>query len=108
MALSAPLPHPIELINVSAQLEYQADKFAQKLLLDREHQKTTLFAFTKGQALKTHSTPQAALLVMLEGVCNFKINNTTQLLIAGEVIVIPANVPHSLTAATDFKMILIK
>lgn len=87
---------------------YHPEKFAHKLLIDREEQKTLLFAFSKGQGLKTHTTPKPALLVMLEGVCNFKVNGITQLLIAGEVITIPANVPHSLTAATDFKMILIK
>ncbi len=108
MSIPTPHKHPIELVNISAQLEYRTDTFSQKLLLDREQQKTMLFAFAKGQGLKTHTTPHSALLVMLEGVCNFKINNSTQLLIAGEVIVIPANIPHSLTAATDFKMILIK
>ncbi len=97
-----------ELENLANLISFEKEKFSHQILLARETQKTLLFAFAKGQELKTHTTPQPALLIMLQGTCLFSMNNSTKILSAGEVISIPAQVPHALSAITDFKMILIK
>ncbi|KAA3437120.1 cupin domain-containing protein [Rufibacter hautae] len=108
MAHPTQAPEGVQLENLANKLEYQTSKFAHQILLDQEHHKTHLFAFAKGQELKTHTTPTAALLIMLEGTCSFHIHGTSQLLQPGAIIMIPATVPHSLNAETDFKMVLVK
>jgi quercetin dioxygenase-like cupin family protein len=99
---------PWTLTNRTNELPYQPDKFGHKTLLERDGVKATLFAFGIGQELKTHTTSQPALLVMLEGSCLFQIQGTSRILVAGEVITIPANIPHALSATTNFKMMLIR
>ena len=94
--------------NLANQVDYNPEKFTHKLFLQNENQKSILFAFSKGQELKTHTTPVPALLIMLEGNCEFQMNGLSQTLSAGEIIEIPAQVPHSLKAASDFKMLLVK
>ncbi|QMU26645.1 cupin domain-containing protein [Adhaeribacter radiodurans] len=107
--LSEPKYVPTDLENVTDQISYQPEKFSSKILLNNGQQKSILFAFTAGQELKTHTTPQPALLIMLEGTCLFQIKDgPSKELTAGEVIVIPADIPHSLVAVTNFKMILVK
>jgi quercetin dioxygenase-like cupin family protein len=48
------------------------------------------------------------LLVGLEGEAQLKVGERTILLQNGQVLQIPALVPHSLTALRNFKMLLIK
>jgi quercetin dioxygenase-like cupin family protein len=94
--------------NLANQATYNSEKFTHKLLLQNENQKSILFGFSEGQELKTHTTPTPALLIMLEGTSIFEMNGASKTLSAGEVIEIPAQVPHSLKAASNFKMILVK
>jgi quercetin dioxygenase-like cupin family protein len=108
MTTTEQVTEAVPLENLTVQLGYQTSKFAHKVLLDQEPQKTHLFAFAQGQGLKTHTTATPALLIMLEGTCAFHIHGTSQLLQPGNIIAIPVNVPHSLIAETDFKMVLVK
>src|SRR6476469_5679087 len=97
-----------KLQNLAAQVEYNSEKFTNKLLLQNENQKSILFAFSAGQELKTHTTPTPALLIMLEGKCEFLMNGNSQTLASGEVIEIPAQVPQRLKTLSNFKMVLVK
>jgi quercetin dioxygenase-like cupin family protein len=102
------IPGPGVLTNRADELPYQPDHFTRKILLEQGIHKAILFAFSAGQELKTHTTPLPALLVMLEGTCFFQMQDSSRLLAAGEVITIPADIPHALSAATDFKMLLVR
>jgi quercetin dioxygenase-like cupin family protein len=107
--ISDPRTTPVSVENVAALLPYQAEKFSLKVLLNQGQQKTILFAFAAGQELKTHTTPQPAVLIVLEGTCEFRFKeDPAKELTLGDVILIPADVPHSLQAVTNFKMILVK
>jgi quercetin dioxygenase-like cupin family protein len=100
----------LSLPDLASQLAYAPDKFQSKILADQNGQKIILFAFAQGQNLKTHTTPVDALLIMLEGECQFLFpeENSAKTLRAGQIIQIPATVPHALHATSDFKMVLIK
>lgn len=80
------------------------------MVLDRAGQNSLVFAFAQGQELKRHTTPQEALLVVLEGEASFQLpdEGSAQTLKAEQVIQIPAHVPHALVALTNFKMVLVK
>jgi len=66
----------------------------------------TLFAFDAGQALSEHTAPFEALVQLLEGEADVTIGGTPHRVSGGEAILLPANVPHALTAVTPFKMLL--
>lgn len=66
----------------------------------------SLFAFAKGQGLSEHSAPFDALVQIIDGEAEIKIGGVAQKLSAGESVIMPANVPHELSATQNFKMLL--
>jgi quercetin dioxygenase-like cupin family protein len=75
--------------------------FAQKPLVG-----VTLFAFDKGESISTHTAPGDALVQVLDGQALVNIDGQELTVSAGQVVVMPANVPHSVTAVERFKMLL--
>lgn len=67
----------------------------------------TLFAFDAGQALSEHSTPFDALVQVLDGRVALTIGGESVTASAGQLVVMPANVPHSVSASERFKMLLV-
>jgi quercetin dioxygenase-like cupin family protein len=67
----------------------------------------TLFAFDRGQGLSEHSAPYDAHLLVLEGRVHLRIGGREVDASAGQIVTMPANVPHSLSAVAAFKMLLI-
>ena len=66
----------------------------------------TAFAFDKGEGLSTHSAPGDAMVQVLDGEASITIGGKEVVATAGEVVVMPADVPHSLKATHRFKMLL--
>lgn len=66
----------------------------------------TLFAFDAGQGLSEHSAPYDALVQILDGEAQLAIGGKAVLARAGQLVVMPANVPHALQAVKKFKMLL--
>lgn len=67
----------------------------------------TLFAFDKGQGLSEHTAPFDALAQVVDGEGDFRIGDKTSRVRAGEIILMPAGIPHALFAVERFKMLLI-
>ena len=55
----------------------------------------------KGCVVPEHSHPNEQLAYIVSGALEFVVDGVTQVVSAGEVLVIPANVPHSATALED-------
>ncbi len=55
----------------------------------------------KGCVVPQHSHPNEQIAVIVSGALEFVVNGVSQVVKAGEVLVIPANVPHSATALED-------
>jgi len=85
---------------------YQEGAVVSRTLLKRSTGTVTMFAFDQGQGLSEHTAPFDALVQVLEGNVDVIIAGTTHQLSAGEMILMPANQPHALTARTRFKMLL--
>ena len=66
----------------------------------------TLFAFDKGEGLSAHSAPGDALVQVLDGEVLLTIGGREVTAKAGEVVVMPAQVPHAVQAVEPFKMLL--
>ncbi|MPM63711.1 hypothetical protein SDC9_110593 [bioreactor metagenome] len=67
----------------------------------------TLFAFAGGEGLSEHTAPFDALVNVLDGEVKITIGGKPHHLKSGESIIMPANVPHALSAVTAFKMMLV-
>jgi quercetin dioxygenase-like cupin family protein len=67
----------------------------------------TVFAFDRGEALSEHSAPFDAYVTVLEGVMELKVGGQPVISRAGEIVRLPANVPHAVTAVERAKMFLV-
>jgi quercetin dioxygenase-like cupin family protein len=67
----------------------------------------TLFAFDAGEGLSEHTAPFDALVLGMEGQATFTVADASHALGAGQLIRLPANVPHAVQADTPFKMMLV-
>lgn len=91
----------IDLVN------YQDGAIVSRTIIDRKSGTLTLFAFDKGQGLSEHTAPFDALVSLLDGAAEITISGKAFQLKAGEIIIMPANVPHALKATEKFKMMLV-
>ncbi len=85
---------------------YQAGSVVSKTLIDKKTGTVTLFAFGQGQGLSEHTAPFDALVQVLDGEVDITISGKPYRLTPGDIILMPANEPHALKAAKDFKMLL--
>jgi quercetin dioxygenase-like cupin family protein len=86
---------------------YQDGAVVSRTLLKRGGGTVTLFAFDAGQSLSEHTTPFDAIAHVLEGEALIAIAGAPLTVTAGEMVLMPANQPHAVTATTRFKMLLI-
>jgi quercetin dioxygenase-like cupin family protein len=87
-------------------VQYQDGGIVSRTILKRDSGNITLFAFDSGQALSEHTTPHEALLYVFEGEAQVSIESNKHDLKAGDLIQLPANVPHAVEAIRRFKMML--
>lgn len=77
-----------------------------KTLAQNDALSVTLFAFSKGEEISTHSSHGDAMVQVLEGTGQFTIDGVKHVCTQGETIVMPAEKPHALYAVENFKMLL--
>jgi quercetin dioxygenase-like cupin family protein len=87
-------------------IAYQPGAIVSRILLKRETGSVTLFAFDAGQGLSEHTAPFDALVQLLDGDATVTVGGRAHRVAPGEMIVLPAHVPHALDAVTRFKMLL--
>ena len=85
---------------------YADDSIVSKTLLDKPIGTITLFAFDKGQRLSEHTAPFDAVVQGVDGQGVVTIDGKDHTVDAGQIIVMPANVPHAVRAEQKFKMLL--
>ncbi len=95
-----------EAIDIKELVDYQESRVVSRTLSNKSNINITLFAFDKGEAISAHTSPGDAMVQVLDGEALINIDGKKISAVAGQVVVMPANVAHSVTAATKFKMIL--
>ena len=93
--------------NLDAHIAYFDESVVSKTLLKKEAGNITLFAFEAGQGLSEHTAPFDAVVYIVDGEARITIGGATQTVTAGEMLVMPANIPHAVHAAQRFKMLLV-
>jgi len=86
---------------------YQKNSIVSREIINKKTGTVTVFAFDKGEGLSEHTAPFDALVYMLDGEANILISGRPHLVKKDEIIIMPANKPHSLKAVKKFKMLLV-
>lgn len=85
---------------------YADDSIVSKTLLDKPIGTITLFAFDRGQRLSEHTAPFDAVVQVVDGQGTVTIDGTDHTVSSGQIIIMPANIPHAVSAGEKFKMLL--
>ena len=85
---------------------YADDSIVSKTLLDKPIGTITLFAFDQGQRLSEHTAPFDAVVQGVDGQGVVTIDGEDHVVGAGQIIIMPANIPHAVLAEKQFKMLL--
>ena len=86
---------------------YSDGSVISKTLIDKKIGTITLFSFDRGQGLSEHTAPYDAFVQVVDGEAEVVINGEPHRVNAGQIIIMPANIPHSLSAVEPFKMLLV-
>lgn len=85
---------------------YQDGSVVSKTLIDKKTGTVSLFAFDKGQGLSEHAAPFDAMVNVIDGIAEITIAGDTVPVKQGEMLIMPANIPHAVRAIERFKMML--
>jgi quercetin dioxygenase-like cupin family protein len=96
----------IEPVNLKDYIEYSTGSVVSRTLKENRAGTITLFAFDAGQGLSEHSAPFDAVVQVIDGEGRFIIGGEEHNLKAGQLIIMPASVPHAVRAKQKFKMLL--
>jgi len=86
--------------------DYADGSIVSRTLAENDAGTLTLFAFDAGQGLSEHSAPFDAIVQVLDGEAELTIGGKAIRAAAGQLVLMPANVPHALQAPQRFKMLL--
>lgn len=89
------------------QIEYAANSVVSQQITKNSSGNITLFSFDKDQQLSEHSAPFDAVIHVLDGEAEIHIGGEPNRVVAGQMIIMPADIPHAVYATTAFKMLLI-
>jgi len=98
---------PARVHELSAVVEIAADAIVSRTLLKTDGGNVTVFAFDQGQSLSEHTAPFDALVQVLEGSLTVIIDGESHALEAGDVILMPADIPHGVNAPEKAKWMLV-
>ena len=93
-------------LTMNALVAYQDGSVVSKTLIDKKIGTLTMFSFGAGQGLSEHTAPFDAVVQVIDGEAEVIINGEPQTVTVGQMIIMPANIPHELKALKPFKMLL--
>jgi quercetin dioxygenase-like cupin family protein len=94
-------------LTLSDLVTYNDGAVVSKTLIDKKIGTVTMFSFGAGQGLSEHTVPYDAFVQVVDGEAEVVINGEPHTVTAGQMIIMPANIPHELRAVKQFKMLLV-
>lgn len=98
---------PAEALTITNLVNYTEQGIASRVLARNGGGNITLFAFDKGQSLSEHSAPFDAIVMVPEGSLILTIAGKPVLTKPGDIVRMPANIPHAVDAPEQAKMLLV-
>ena len=93
-------------LRIETLIDYQEGAVVSREIIRKNTGTVTIFAFDKGEGLSEHTAPFDAMVQITAGKAEVTISGNKNVLEKGDMIIMPANEPHSLHALERFKMIL--
>ncbi len=93
--------------NLNDYIDYAGGSIVSKQLIKKDPGNVTLFSFDAGQGLSEHKAPFDAMVYILDGQAEITLGGEKNSVKKGDMLIMPANVPHALHAPEPFKMLLI-
>jgi quercetin dioxygenase-like cupin family protein len=87
-------------------INYQNGSIVSKQIIKKPNGNITLFAFDKDESLTEHTSPFEAVVYMVDGEMSITVGGNPYNIKAGEILVMPPDVPHGLKAVVKSKMLL--
>ena len=94
--------------DLKARIDYVQDTIVSDVIYADGEYSITLKALDSGTEIKTHQSPVDAVVLIVEGDIEFVVDCEKFNLSTGEMLVMKKNTPHSLSALSKAKMLLIK
>ncbi|NHJ49098.1 MAG: cupin domain-containing protein [Asgard group archaeon] len=92
---------------LASTIDYQDGSVVSKQVIKKKGGNVTLFSFDEGEGLSEHTAPFDALVYIMDGNAEITIAKDKFNLSTGQMIIMPANIPHALHAVKKFKMLLV-
>lgn len=103
---NSPNLSPAEAVRLENLIDYSTNSIVSREILKTKTGTLTLFAFDTGQGLSEHSAPFDAIVQILDGEAEIVIGGKAIITKSGETVLMPANIPHAISAHKKFKMLL--
>jgi quercetin dioxygenase-like cupin family protein len=87
--------------------DYQEGSVVSRMVINKKSGTVTIFAFERGEGLSEHSAPYDALVIVLEGEAEIPIGGVSHFVKEGEMLIMPAKIPHAVHPLSRFKMMLV-
>ena len=92
--------------NLHELVAYEEGRVVSRTFSQNPSLSLTLFSFDEGEGVSTHTAPGDAMVQVLDGEALVNIDGKEMTVSKGQVVVMPADIPHSVTAVKRFKMLL--
>jgi quercetin dioxygenase-like cupin family protein len=96
-----------KILDLGGLIDYQEGSVVSRQVIKKDIGTVTVFAFDTGEGLSEHTAPFDALVYVYEGEGEVTISGDSYTVGDGQLIIMPANEPHSLQARKRFKMMLV-
>lgn len=93
-------------LKLSSEVHADVGQIVSKTLIQNKNHNLTLFAFSAGEEISTHTSEGDAFIQVLEGRLQLTISGEVFVAQEGEVIVMPATEPHAVLALEASKFLL--
>ena len=94
--------------DLAAEFAIPKDGIMSRVLHKDEKLNVTLFGFSTGQELSTHSAPTPALLYFLQGEADVRLGDEIVAGKPGSFVYMPPMLPHGISAKTPVMMLLVQ
>ena len=95
-----------EVFDIAVMVDYAEGSIVSRTLVESKGGTVTLFALDAGQSLSEHTAPFDALVFVFDGEGEFTVGGKAHRVATGQVLLMPADIPHAVKAEEPFKMLL--